>query len=379
MANTRRDRGEGSLYFDEVRQLYVGVLSLGKKPDGTRWRATVYGANKSECRDRMRTAREEAVKHTPQGAKQPLGEFLDAWLKIRREAAMNPSTDHIYSNNVDRFLKPILGAVPLSDLTPTHVHQMFDSMRDVGNSEHARAEAHKTLRTALSYAVYPLRAITYNPAKGIKAPKAQAKPKLTWTAEQLGAFYSALKGEWHEVYFVIAGMTGMRPGEILGLQWSDIDFQTAELHVSHTLLEVRGKLLGRAPTKTTTSDRKIPLGPVVMSALRAQRARLMAAGLAACPWVVPSRQGTPVFKANLARVLDRVIQRAGLSRITPHGFRHTHATLALSSGEDAKVISMRLGHSDIRVTLGTYHNPSAEIQREVSNRFETMITESKSG
>lgn len=367
----RRSRGEGSIFFDSKRDLYVGVLSLGVKPDGSRDRRTIYAKTKPLLVVALRSLRDEAKQAAkPEAGGRLLRDYLDSWLGIIKEAGAKPKTLESYEDAINRHVKPILGGLALADIKAEHAHILFEGLKEKGATNYTRRYAFRVLRSALSYAVEPLKYIPANTLFGIKAPSHKTKKMETWTAEQCGAFLTATQSHKYYVAFVLAIELGMREGEILALHWADgVNFADETIRVDYTLQLYKGKILGRDVTKTEDSKRTLPMTPRVRTALLKQRERLMAKGLAASPWVVPTVRGGPVNPSNFIRTYHKAANAAGLPYIRPHDMRHSHATILLQNGVDIKTVSERLGHSTTTTTLNTYVHSDQEQQKKASELF----------
>lgn len=366
----RRHRGEGSIFFDPERKLYVGVLSLGVKPDGKRDRRTIYAKTKPELVAALRNLRAEAAKPAkPQGAEQPLREYLDMWLKILKEAGTKSKTLESYEWVTEKFLKVHLGLVALSAVTAYHAHQLFAAMKNDNKTENTQRYAYRVLRSALSYAVEPLKAIPANPFFGVRAPKHKSRVMSTWLPEQCGLFLKTTRS--HRLYpaFVLAIDLGMREGEILALQWPEVDFAAGIVRVHYTLQMYNGKCLGRGETKTASGKRELPMTPRVRAALLKRRESLMASGKASVPWVVPNTRGGCILPSNFIRAYTKAVRMVeGLPYIRPHDLRHTHATILAKDGVEAKLLSERLGHAST-TTTNIYIHSDLDHQRKLSERF----------
>lgn len=206
-----------------------------------------------------------------------------------------------------------------------------------------------------------------NPCKKVTAPKKIEERKnylgSVWNQEETQKFLAAARTERLYAVFVLACLTGMRQGEILGLVTDDVDLTTGRLRVQHTLLEVKnGEILedyscpccgvkdGRGKVKTDAGQRDLVLPPEAVAALKQHRAKLLEEGLSGSKWMFPSEEGTPMLKANVRRAMKRICKRAGVKKIRFHDIRHTNGTLMLTLHVDARMAQRALGHSDGEMT-----------------------------
>ena len=177
--------------------------------------------------------------------------------------------------------------------------------------------------------------------------------------------------------------TGMRRGELLGLRWSDVDLDGAALTVNQTLQEAYGEIIFKEP-KTTRSRRRITLPGVVVDALRVHRAEQAKKTLAREPGFVESDLvlaapgGGPWWPSNFDRVWRRFKTKQAL-KIRFHDLRHTHATQLLCAGVNVKVISERLGHASISITLDTYSHVMPGMQEEAAEKIDAGLRAALAG
>ena len=173
--------------------------------------------------------------------------------------------------------------------------------------------------------------------------------------------------------FVLAATTGMRRGEVTALRWQDLDLDGGLLRVEQSVIAVRGELVFSAP-KTKKGSRQISLDPATIAVLRAHRARQSERRLAQGPaWVETGRvftreDGSLVHPDVLSKRFDAWLRRIGLPHISFHGLRHTWATMALEKGIHTKVVSERLGHANIAVTLDIYSKVRPALDLEAAER-----------
>jgi integrase len=182
---------------------------------------------------------------------------------------------------------------------------------------------------------------------------------------------AALEDRFHALY-VLAVTTGLRQGELLGLQWEDVDLASAVLHIRRALQEVAGRLWLDEP-KTAKARRTVDLPAVAVAALREHGDRMLAEAHLR-EFVFCDSQGGPVRKSNLIRrSFLPLLKRAGLPRIRFHDLRHTAATLLLLQGVHPKVVQERLGHSQISITLDTYSHVLPSMGREAAAKLDALL------
>ncbi|MGH9022602.1 MAG: site-specific integrase [Acidimicrobiia bacterium] len=202
-------------------------------------------------------------------------------------------------------------------------------------------------------------------------PQVLPSPMHPWTTEELRAFLAAAEGDRFYPIFVLLVSTGMRRGEVLGLRWADVDLDAGRLAVRHTIGRVGGKVLAGEP-KTAKSKRSIALDPGTVAVLRRQRIAQLEERLA---WgalyreqdlVFAREDGAPINPEYVGRALRRIAGKAGVRPVRTHDLRHGWATAALEAGVHPKVVSDRLGHSKVSVTLDVYSHVAQAVEEEAA-------------
>ncbi len=241
---------------------------------------------------------------------------------------------------------------------------------------------HVVLSSALKQAVR-WHMLTTNPAQNVELPKRTRREMKTLLPAEVTAFLNAAKEDRHGSIFAFALATGMRPEEYLALQWKDLDLKKGTATVRRTLCWRRQKGGGWyfGEPKTAQSRRTIPLPPSTLAELIHHKAQQAAKRLQVgsdyqnLDLVFDNAIGGPLHSENLAtRNFRAICNKAGLpSDVTPYTLRHTCATLLLLAGENPKVVSERLGHSSIVLTLDTYSHVLPSMQQAATEKLENML------
>jgi integrase len=224
--------------------------------------------------------------------------------------------------------------------------------------------------------------LAQNPASSVDIPRTVRKEMQVLTAEECGKFLETAKEDKLFVLFKLALASGMRPEEYLGLQWKDIDMEKGSVTVQRALVWNRkgGGWSFTAP-KTVHSRRNIPLPESVMVALKAHRRQQSEARLKAGAdyqnhdLVFASREGTPIIPRNLlSRHFKPILTRAKLPQsLRLYDLRHTCATLLLGAKEHPKIVSERLGHASVTLTLDTYSHVLPTMQQAATEKLEKIL------
>lgn len=214
--------------------------------------------------------------------------------------------------------------------------------------------------------------------KATKAPTMR-----TWTADEIAVFLTHVRDDRLYAGWLLVASTGARRGEVLGVRWRDLDLDTGRMAIVQTVID--GPDGPRISTPKGGRGRSIALDAATASALRAHRRAQAAERLAWGPayedhdLVIARENGTPVRPRSFSRAFERHLQAAGLPAIRLHDLRHSWATLALGAGVHPKIVSERLGHSSIAITLDTYSHVSAGMQEDAAATVAALFTTAGAG
>lgn len=312
-----------------------------------------------------------------------VGEFLDEWL-LTTKPRLRETTWYSYSVAVKRMAKEI-GAVKLQAITPLQIEKVYAKLLDSGG-HHGQPLAPKTVKNchivmhrALADAER-LGLVARNAAHSAKSPVARRKEMATWTAEELARFLELSADDRMHAAYVLLATAGMRRGEVLGLRWSDVDLDGRRLSVAQTLTTINDQVFV-GPTKTIRSRRNVALDVETVAVLRAHRRRQSEDRLAIGEgWdgsndlVFRDCDGAPLHPDRFTRAFKRLVATSGLPELRgPHGLRHTWATLALQAGVHPKVVSDRLGHATIAVTIDTYSHVAPSLDASAADTVAAQI------
>lgn len=370
----KRGNGEGSI--TQYRGRWIGRLTT---TDGRR--KAIYGATRSEVAQKLAAALRDRDAGLPTLNEQTtVAEFLARWLEQSVKSRNRPATVEGYASHVRVHLVPALGNVRLARLTPDDVERFMAKKLAGGLSASTVTRIRATLRRALSLALKQ-GLVARNVAALADPPRVKPRQFDSLTVEQARAFLEAVRGHRLEALFVVAIATGLRQGELLGLQWDDVDFEGQRLAVRRALQRLGGVATFVEP-KTARSRRTIALPPVALAQLLSQQARhAQTAGeyKGEGRWnpfglVFPSVDGTPLDAPNVTHTFQKVLREAGLPRVRFHDLRHTCASLLLAQGANMRVIMEQLGHSQISLTMNTYSHVMPEAMQDAAERMERILT-----
>lgn len=366
----RRGRGDGSIRRRkdgswEGRLRYVDpVTELAE-------RLSFYGRERADVVEQLDAARARLRRRrTPRDEGLRLGEFLDLWLEDVVKPTKTARTYRNYGSIIDQILKRSqLAGVQLRDLSGVQIQHVL--VAKVKKPTRMTQLALVVLRRALAQAVqWEMRET--NPAIGITPPRRAKRQLRALTKAEARRFLKAARSDQHFALYYLAIDTGMRQGELFGLHWRDVDLERGILRVVRTVDTSTGE---EGEPKTASSRRRVELGMAARKALAAHRAFLEARGYSGA-LVFPNAAGRPLSPSNLRRNSFLPLQL--VAKIHPpvrfHDLRHTAATLMLEDGVHPKVVSERLGHASIAVTMDFYQHVSSTMQRSAARRMDAILS-----
>lgn len=361
----RRRNGEGSVTRRKDGRWQLAYVA-GKKPDGKPRRVYEYFTDEVEAHKRktevaylINSGRLSVQEHVT------FEELGRAWLKTKKPMVKR-NTITSYQGLLEGHIFPSIGSMKATAIKPSTVEALQSSLLSKGLSASTTITAMWLVSAVLDVAVRD-DLLRKNPAADVRRPKRKrAQSSQAYDSKEAARFLHAARAErlYPLLYLVIA--LGLRRGEVLGLRWQDVDLEEQHLDVKVTLQrDPKAGFVLESP-KTENSQRRLYFHQDVASVLNEHMKRQATERhIAAEAWqenglVFTTAVGTPIDPDNLKRVVARVAKAADVRRIRFHDLRHTYASLALLNRVDDKVLSERLGHSDVSFTRRTYQHTFEE-------------------
>jgi integrase len=368
------------------------TVSMGYDQNGKRIKKqkTVKAKNKTEANKRLA----EFITEIEAGeyidpSKMKFIDFVEEWREKYANKHLSPKTIETYSYPLKNYILPTFGNTRLDEIKPIHIINYLDSLEDIrkdgkkgGLSSSSIYYHYRILKDILSRAT-EWKVIKSNPVENVKRPKVTQNKTDVYTEEEVRELFEKLQHEpiHNRIMILLAITTGLRRGELLGLQWEDVDFEDKTINVVHSIQYIKGKGYELKEPKTKTSTRTIVAPAYVLEELknykriknkeRMQAAELWEGGkhfFVFCTW-----NGKPYYPTVPGTWWRRFIKRTGLKSIRFHDLRHTAATLLINQGVHAKVISERLGHADIKTTMNIYGHYVRKADEEAADKLNSLF------
>jgi len=360
-------------------------VDLGRKPNGKR--NQVSKSVKGTKKDAEAVLNEMLHSYNTgtyvEPSKMTIEEYLTYWLDQISDSVQH-RTHERYESICDLYINPIMGELKLADLRATHINSLYKELQttgrpDVGLKLSARTvlHTHRVLSNALNKCV-KWSMLVVNPCLAAETPKPAKSKRPTFTADETMEVLKKASSSRLSLPILLAVTTGLRRGEVLGLRWSDIDLEREQLTVRQSVSETVKYGIEYKSPKSDSSIRTIPLPRLTLDALKAymaETAKLYLQLGRSLDKSKPILSGLGGFDkpSLLTASYKSFIKRNLFKPVSFHDLRHTHATLLLEQNVHPKVVSDRLGHSTIALTMDTYSHVMPSIQKAASEMVDSIF------
>lgn len=369
----------GQIYKRGERTWQVRIF-MGRDAAGKQifHRKTIHGTKKDADRYLTAARREMDLGMFVEPTAMSVNEYLDRWLRDAARPRVSRRTGDGYAGMLERYIRQPLGHKRLDKLQPLDIQAVYGEMQTRGLSARVVRHTHSVLHNALKQAV-KWSLLPRNSSDLVELPKVPYKERRVLAPDEAVNFLEVAAATPHGLIFEFALLTGMRPEEYLALQWSDVDFERSTAQVRRALVRHKQSWSFEEP-KTARSRRTVYLPAPLLQKLATHKrkqaeARLkLGAAWQAYDLVFCSEEGTPLSIPNITyRYFRPILTEAKLPRIRLYDLRHTCATLLLIAEENPKVVSERLGHSTIVLTLDTYSHVLPTMQQNATAKLEKLL------
>jgi integrase len=362
-------------------RIYKGKDPLTKKRI---YKAHRFDGNREQAQAELnRLIASKSEESRRDNSKTTVNQLFDQWFETVAQNRYSHLTFKNYQWTIANDVRSIIGEVWLSELQPKHIQSVLSKMAARGTSSNTRRRLYCVISTALDSAV-AWGLLETNPITRVERPRREVKEMHALTQDEVRRFLAVTERGFYAEYFRTAVVTGMRPGELAGLRWPDVDCKECTISVQRSLLW-KGKFdegWMLVPPKTERGRRQITISKSLASSLAALKRRQKRVKRAAGDQyqdhglIFADREGNPLYPDPfIKQVFKPALKRAGLPKtIRLYDLRHTSATLLLKAGEHIKVVSERLGHSNVAITLETYAHVLPGMQRDAANKMEDLLS-----
>ena len=363
------------------------VFDLGRDANGKRrqkWHA-VPGTRRDAQRELARLLNELNTGAYVEPSRMTVGEFLDRWLTDYAKPKVSPKTYERYQEMIDGHIRPALGSYLLPKLAPLHIQAFYSRALASGRkdgkgglSAQSVVHFHRLLNKAFAQAL-KWQLLARNPIQAVEPPKAQRQEMRALDEDETASLLSLLGATRLYMPVMLAVTAGLRRGEILGLRWSNVDLATGTITVVQSLEQTKAGLRFKVP-KTHRSRRCIALPTITVETLRSHRVRQAEDRLALGPayedhdLVCPRPGGSPWPPDVFSTAFAFFVRRSSIRPFRFHDLRHSHASHLLRAGVHPKIVSERLGHSTVSITLDTYSHILPGMQEDAVRLIDAALT-----
>lgn len=362
------------------KQSWRIFVELGRDEYGKRKRKTetVIGT-KANAQRRLRELLSSIDKGLPiDNSKVSVGEFLRQWLKDYAEVNTSPKTSEGYRSKIELYLIPKLGSLGLSKLTAQQINRLYADMISKPLSTQTVLHTHRILKLALGHAV-KWGILARNVCDAVDPPRVKRKEMVALDIPDIQRLLETAEPSPYKHVFFLALYTGLRRGELLGLRWSDVDLNHKTLSVNQNAIRLKGNGIILTKPKTERSRRLVQLSSdavMLLNVLKTQQKdQLEMAGI---DWderslVFHNSDGTTLSPDTVSHAFKKIVKQIGFPNFRFHDLRHTHATIMLKEGVPPNVVSERLGHSSVSITMDIYSHVLPGMQEEAAKAFENAL------
>ena len=326
-------------------------------------------------------------------------DFVEIWKRDYGSKELAPSTYKRYLGILESRIIPFFGHFRVDKIKPTDIMQFYDLLskdtqivrrKDNNGKKTGKPlspktilEHHRLLRAMLQKAVY-WQMIVSNPAERVQAPKTKKPKRKYYDDEQSKALISGLMKLTEEqfkykVAIILTIFTGVRLGELMGLEWDDINFREGIVSINRSSQYLADKGVFTKVPKTESSIRDVAIPDFVVSLLEEYKywydeQKYQYGEL----WVDSNRlfvqaDGRPMHPSTISKWFEKFVAQIGLPVINFHGLRHTNATLLIAQNIDVSVVAARLGHAQITTTLNFYVHPIISHNKTAGFALENLL------
>ncbi len=384
------------------KDTYRLVVSCGYNLDGkpAKHTKTVHCTKKEAEVELAKFVTKVQSRMVADGKSMTFAEFTEIWKRDYGSKELAPTTYARYLGILNTRILPYFSKFKLDKIKPTDIMKFYDMLendtqiRRLKNNKGERLtkplsqktilEHHRLLRAMLHKAVY-WQLIVNNPAERVQPPKARKPKRKYYDDEQCKILLENLETQEikYKVAIIITIFTGVRLGELMGLEWSDIDLKNGIININKSSQYLSEKGVFTKAPKTESSIRDVAIPDFIVSLLEEYKLWYdEQKSIVGDFWHESNKlfvqdDGKPIHPSTISKWFEQFVKKIGLPVINFHGLRHTNATLLISQQVDVATVSARLGHAQITTTYNFYVHPLKSHDRNAGNVLENLLISSK--
>ena len=317
-----------------------------------------------------------------------VSDWLQKWLEVYIVPTVSPTTLVGYKGMIRRYIDPLIGHLQVQELNALAVQIWVNKLKvspSTGEPLTAGTIKHTyhVLRGAMDKAVQA-GLIHRSPCSGIQLPKGEKKKPVIYDETQIQQLLDFARGTEMELIIDLELCMGMRRGELLGLQWQDVNWDKKQIHIVRSRVAVDGKSVVKQP-KTESGTRTLDVPEILMKKLKAYKVKCMeqkirvGRRLLEEDFIIVHPDGKPIYPEYVSQMFTKLQKRAGLPKCRFHDLRHLCASIMVKQGVEVKVAQERLGHKDITTTMNIYAHVLPGSAREAAEKIGQLVYKDQAG
>lgn len=311
-----------------------------------------------------------------------VSDWLQKWLEVYIVPTVSPTTLVGYKGMIRRYIDPLIGHLQIQEMNALAVQIWVNKLKvspssgeplTAGTIKHT----YHVLRGAMDKAVQA-GLIHRSPCAGIQLPKGEKKKPVIYDEVQIQQLLDFARGTEMELIIDLELCMGMRRGELLGLQWQDVNWEKNQIHIIRSRVAVDGKSVVKQP-KTESGTRTLDVPEILMKKLKAYKVKCMeqkirvGRRLLEEDFIIVHPDGKPIYPEYVSQMFTKLQKRANLPKCRFHDLRHLCASIMVKQGVEVKVAQERLGHKDITTTMNIYAHVLPGSAREAAEKIGQLV------
>lgn len=311
-----------------------------------------------------------------------VSDWLQKWLEVYIVPTVSPTTLVGYKGMIRRYIDPLIGHLQVQEMNALAVQIWVNKLKvspssgeplTAGTIKHT----YHVLRGAMDKAVQA-GLIHRSPCAGIQLPKGEKKKPVIYDEVQIQQLLDFARGTEMELIIDLELCMGMRRGELLGLQWQDVNWEKNQIHIIRSRVAVDGKSVVKQP-KTESGTRTLDVPEILMKKLKSYKVKCMeqkirvGRRLLEEDFIIVHPDGKPIYPEYVSQMFTKLQKRANLPKCRFHDLRHLCASIMVKQGVEVKVAQERLGHKDITTTMNIYAHVLPGSAREAAEKIGQLV------